>query len=87
MKLIFNRQNFNFQLSKQYDIAKKEKDSMVMKYAVSEKAVIDLKREIQSYDSKIKESLKDKEVSQTKLKNVVLEKNKINQLLEAKVSN
>ncbi|KAK6635950.1 hypothetical protein RUM44_001205 [Polyplax serrata] len=71
-------------LSKQYDIAKKEKDSMVMKYAVSEKAVIDLKREIQSYDSKIKESLKDKEVSQTKLKNVVLEKNKINQLLEAK---
>lgn len=58
-----------------------------MKYAVSEKAVIDLKREIQLYDNKIKDSNKDKEASQAKLKIISIEKIKLNQLLEAKVCN
>lgn len=58
---------------------------MVMKYAVSEKNVIDLKREIQIYENKFKEFVKEKENNQLKLKNVITEKNKINQQLEAKV--
>ena len=59
---------------------------MVMKYAVSEKSVIDLKREIQSYELKLKENLKDKETNMTKLKCAINEKNKVIQLLESKVS-
>lgn len=58
---------------------------MVMKYAMSEKSVIDMKREIQSLEAKVKDMMKEKEANQTKLKNLASEKLKINQLLDSKV--
>lgn len=60
---------------------------MVMKYAVSEKSVIDLKREIQSRDTKMKDAIKERDSMQGKLKTVIAEKVKLNQLLDSKVSN
>lgn len=72
-------------LNKQYEIANKEREAMVMKYAVSEKSVIDLKRDMQSKENKMKEALKEKESMQAKMKIVIAEKAKLSQLLDTKV--
>ncbi|KAL0270303.1 UNVERIFIED_CONTAM: hypothetical protein PYX00_007767 [Menopon gallinae] len=73
-------------VNKKFDIANKERESMVMKYAIGEKSVIDLKREIQSLETKVKDMIKEKEANQMRLKNISAEKVKLNQLLDSKIS-
>lgn len=71
-------------LNKQYEIANKEREAMVMKYAVSEKSVIDLKRDIQSKENKMKEAIKERDSMQAKMKTIASEKLKLSQLLDSK---
>lgn len=58
---------------------------MVMKYAVSEKSVIDLKKEIQLHDNKVKDAIREKESMQAKLKVVIADKAKLQQVVDSKV--
>lgn len=64
----------------------KDKDSMVMKYAVSEKAILDVKSEKEHTDKKYKELSRENEILQHKLTSMSSEKARICQMLDNKVS-
>ncbi|XP_073998483.1 coiled-coil domain-containing protein 186 isoform X2 [Rhodnius prolixus] len=73
-------------LKKQYETANKEKENMVMRYAVSEKELLDCKKDKDNMDKKMKEMLKENESSQFKLKTINGEKIKLAQQLDNKAS-
>lgn len=74
------------QLSKQSEQACKERDAMVMKYAVSENNVINLQRQIKQLENKLKEKGKEKESVEGKINVAIGEKAKLSQLVNTKVS-
>ncbi|GFG35746.1 hypothetical protein Cfor_03926 [Coptotermes formosanus] len=69
---------------KQYEAANKDKESMVMRYAVSEKEVIDQKRERESLEKKLREMGKEKDLLLGKLKAMSTEKIRLGQMLDSK---
>lgn len=68
-------------------MATKEKESTVMRYAISEKAVIEQKSIREQTERKLVEALKEKDLLQHKLAAMVQEKARICQLLDNKVIN
>lgn len=58
---------------------------MVVRYAVSEKAVLEHKFAKELYDKKYKESLREIEILQHKLNTMISEKARICQMLDNKV--
>ncbi|KAK0161402.1 hypothetical protein PV327_009876 [Microctonus hyperodae] len=72
------------EMRKQYTSANKEKENMVMKYAVGEKQLIETQKAKDISERKIKELLKDNESLQNKLKNALDEKTKIRGVLDIK---
>lgn len=73
-------------LKKQYETANREKENMVMRYAVSEKELLDCKKDKDVMDKKIKEIFKENESSLCKLKTITGEKIKLSHHLESKAS-
>ncbi|KAK9509108.1 hypothetical protein O3M35_006495 [Rhynocoris fuscipes] len=73
-------------MKKQYETANKEKENMVMRYAVSEKELLDCKREKDNLDKKIKDLLKENESSLLKIKTLTTDKMKLSQQLDNKNS-
>lgn len=72
------------QVEKQKSSAIKEKESMVMRYAVSEKNVIDIKQGKNSSEKKCKELKKECELLQNKVKVMDSEKSRICSMLDNK---
>lgn len=77
---------FLIQVTKQYEAANKDKEAMVMRYAVSEKEVIDQKRERESLEKKLREMGREKDLLFNKLKNISSERTSICKMLENKVT-
>lgn len=69
---------------KQRDFSIKEKEIMVMKYAVSEKNLLDLQGEKNRLEKKKKEALSENELLQHKLSSMMSEKSRICQMLDNK---
>jgi hypothetical protein len=77
---------FSIQVTKQYEAANKDKEVMVMRYAVSEKEVIDKKRERESLEKKLREMSRDRDLLLSKLKNISSEKTSVCKMLDNKVT-
>lgn len=71
-------------LSKQYESANADRESMVMRYVISEKEVIDLKKSQESLEKKVKESSKERDILVGKMKNITAEKSRVCQVLDTK---
>ena len=69
----------------QFEAACRDKDKMVLRYAQSEKSVIDAKREAVTADRRVKEAVREKEMLVSKVNHMVQERNRISQQLESKV--
>jgi hypothetical protein len=77
---------FVIQVTKQYEAANKDKETMVMRYAVSEKEVIDRKKEQESLEKKLREIGREKDLLFSKLKNISSEKTSVCKVLDNKVT-
>ena len=75
------------ELKKQYIAANKEKESMVMKYALNEKEIIIQKKHRDEAEKKMKAAIKDKDEAVNKAKNAIADKLKLQQLADSRVSN
>nr|XP_003701393.2 PREDICTED: uncharacterized protein LOC100882727 [Megachile rotundata] len=71
-------------LKKEYNAANKERESMVMKYAVSEKQLIDTQRAREYAERKVKEMIKQQESLQCKLREMQGERARICNILDGK---
>ncbi|XP_046750137.1 coiled-coil domain-containing protein 186 isoform X2 [Diprion similis] len=71
-------------LKKEYLLANKEKESMVMKYVISEKQLIETQRAREYAERKINEAFKEQELLHTKLKQVQGERTRICNILDGK---
>ncbi|XP_053998064.1 coiled-coil domain-containing protein 186-like isoform X1 [Hylaeus anthracinus] len=71
-------------LKKEYNAANKERESMVMKYAVSEKQLIDTQRAREYAERKAKESGKQQELLQSKLREMQGERTRICNILDGR---
>ncbi|XP_043218960.1 coiled-coil domain-containing protein 186-like [Amphibalanus amphitrite] len=69
----------------QFEAACRDKDKMVLRYAQSEKSVIDAKREAATADRRVKEALREKDMLVSKVNHMVQERNRMSQQMEAKV--
>ncbi|KAF0308045.1 Coiled-coil domain-containing protein 186 [Amphibalanus amphitrite] len=69
----------------QFEAACRDKDKMVLRYAQSEKTVIDAKREAATADRRVKEALREKDMLVSKVNHMVQERNRMSQQMEAKV--
>ncbi|XP_044018061.1 coiled-coil domain-containing protein 186 isoform X2 [Aphidius gifuensis] len=74
----------NEDLRRNYNSANKERESMVMKYAVGEKQLIDTQRLKDSAEKKVKELSRDNENFQLKLKQLQGERTRICGILDTK---
>lgn len=73
------------QVTKSRDAAKKDLESMVMKYAMSEKSVIEAKKAKEAADSKLREILKDRDSLLARIKSLTTDKNGLVSALERKL--
>lgn len=71
-------------VTKQKDLAQKEKESMVVKYAMSEKNVLDMKHQKDQIEKKYKDLSNELEISQHKYQMMCTEKSRICQMLDNK---
>lgn len=69
----------------QKDLATKEKEAMVIRYAVSEKNTLEERNLKEKVDKKYKEVIRENEILQHKLTTYTSEKNRIAQMLDNKV--
>ena len=69
----------------QFEAACRDKDKMVLRYAQSEKSVIDAKREAAAADRRVKEAVREKDMLVSKVNHMVQERNRMSQQMEAKV--
>jgi alkyl hydroperoxide reductase subunit AhpC len=77
---------FLIQVTKQYEAANKDKEVMVVRYAVREKEVIDQKKERESLEKKLREMGREKDLLISKLKNISTEKTSVCKMLDNKVT-
>ena len=73
------------QATKQADTAKKDLESMVIKYAMSEKQVIEAKKTRETSEQKVKEVLKDKDSLQGRIKALTTDKTSLTTALDRKI--
>nr|CAD7199273.1 unnamed protein product [Timema douglasi]CAD7410105.1 unnamed protein product [Timema poppensis] len=71
-------------LMKLCESATREKEAMVVRYAVSEKEVIDQKKERETLEKRLKETSKEKELLLGKLKSLTADKTRVCQMLDSK---
>merc|ERR1719481_1453316 len=64
-------------LKKAFDLANKDKESMVIKYAMGEKDIMIAKRGKDDLEKKLREALKDKEGLQYKIKTLSSERTRL----------
>nr|CAD7427999.1 unnamed protein product [Timema monikensis] len=76
--------NYATELMKLYESATREKEAMVVRYAVSEKEVIDQKKERETLEKRLKETSKEKELLLGKLKSLTADKTRVCQMLDSK---
>lgn len=67
-----------------YESANKDKEGMVIKYAMSEKAAITIRKDLELAERRLKEANRARDLLSDRLKTVQSEKEKANNLLEAK---
>ncbi|KAB7499583.1 Coiled-coil domain-containing protein [Armadillidium nasatum] len=72
-------------LMKQYEAANREKESMVVKYAVAEKDVLVVKKQKENIERKVKDLERDKEILQGKIKILNTEKSRTCGTLDNKI--
>ncbi|KAK7068517.1 hypothetical protein SK128_026128 [Halocaridina rubra] len=72
-------------MTKQYEAANKDKESMVIKYATSEREVIVARKQKEIIEKKLKEMEKEREQLQNKNKMLVAERARLCQTLDIKV--
>ncbi|KAK3921982.1 Coiled-coil domain-containing protein 186 [Frankliniella fusca] len=70
--------------SKLYESANKDKEGMVIKYAMSEKSVITIRKDLELAERRLKEANRARDLLSDRLKTVQSEKEKANNLLEIK---
>lgn len=73
-------------LKKDIEMANRDKENMVMRYAVSEKELIDVKKEKENLIKKLKDTAKENESLLERMKNLVSDKSKLSQSLDAKTT-
>ncbi|XP_066901346.1 coiled-coil domain-containing protein 186 isoform X2 [Halyomorpha halys] len=73
-------------LKKDIEMANRDKENMVMRYAVSEKELIDIKKEKETLLKKLKDTGKENESLLDRMKNLVNDKSKLSQLLDVKTT-
>ncbi|XP_057328872.1 coiled-coil domain-containing protein 186 isoform X2 [Microplitis mediator] len=71
-------------LLQRYTSANKERESMVMKYAISEKQRLDLQRTLDQSHSRLKQLTSDNEIITSKLKTAFNERSRVAQMLDVK---
>lgn len=76
---------FILQKSQLYESANKAKEGMVVKYAMSEKSVITVRKDLELAERRLREANKARDLLSDRLKTVQSEKEKANNLLETKV--
>ncbi|GAB6024987.1 hypothetical protein CHUAL_010081 [Chamberlinius hualienensis] len=74
------------QMTKLYEASEKDKESMVVKYALSEKSVLTIKKCLEETERKYKESLREKETLMGKVRALTNDKARLNQTIDAKTS-
>lgn len=74
------------QLSRECNVLRKEKEAIVIRYANSEKDVIQAKKVQQDLEKKIKDMTRDRDTVLLKLKNASAENNKLTASIENKVT-
>ena len=72
------------ELKRQYVNANKEKESMVMKYALNEREIIVQKKHREEAEKKMKSAVKEKDEAGNKAKNALAEKLKLQQLADSR---
>lgn len=65
-------------------MSQKEKEAMVIKYAVSEKNLLDMKHQKEQLEKKYKEQITENEIIQHKVQIMISEKSRICQMLDNK---
>ena len=73
------------ELKKQFFNANKEKESMVMKYALNEREIIIQKKHRDEADKKCKNALKERDEAVNKAKNAIADKLKLQQLCDSRL--
>lgn len=73
------------QLNKMYDSARKEKETMVMRFANAEKDKLKVARYKEDVERKVKEASRDREMLLGKMKQLTIERNHLAANLESKV--
>lgn len=76
---------FFFQANKKCEEARQEKEAMVMKYVRGEKESLDLRKEKEVLERKLREANKEIEKHNNRIKLLTQEKGRLHQLHEAKV--
>jgi len=71
-------------LKKAFDLANKDKESMVIKYAMGEKDIMIAKRGKEDLEKKMKEALKDKEGLQYKIKTLGTERTRLQGICDSR---
>ena len=66
--------------------ANREKESMVMKYAVNEREIIVQKKQRDEADKKMKAAVKEKDDAVAKAKTAVADKTRLQQLADSRVN-
>lgn len=85
MKHVESRHFYLLQKKLQFESANKDREGMVIKYAMSEKAVITVRKDLETAERRLREANKARDLLSDRLKTVQLEKEKANNLLETKV--
>lgn len=73
------------QLKKQFHAANKDKEAMVMKYALGERDVIVQRNGKEAAEKNLKQALKEKDDLNAKFKALQTEKGKVQQLADSRV--
>lgn len=73
-----------FQATKQSEMAVKEKEAMVVRYAMGEKTVLEERNAKNQFEKKHKDALRENEILQHKLSSMASEKTRICQMLDNK---
>lgn len=72
--------------NKKCEEARQEKEAMVMKYVRGEKESLDLRKEKEILERKLRDANKESEKNTNKIKQLSQEKGRLHQLYETKVS-
>lgn len=73
-----------FQIKREVEMSRREKETAVMRYATVEKGVLDAKSAKDNAERKVKDMLKEMELLNIKIKQITNEKNRVCVLLDTK---